>query len=351
VINYIKQHYGISLTPTATTTPTKATPPPAHHAPPHSTRPNPKAEAAAIIEASAAAVAKAIQDHTAIKWPFTTKQRDIAESQLGLTGLDVRKLNPTEVDALVAAALGGHTTLSKSAGIKMGDAIINGIEAGMSKAAIKKDSFQKFIDDIKKLFRISSPSGVFSDIGANIVKGLLQGVTGNEGVLGAAGLNIVKSVLQGANSKGSTDQLTGVFIKFKDQADSYVTKTLIPDMERLGELTTKGFDTGLTKGVQTGVAHAQAHLKKTSTTALLDPRMQKVPRLKKSPSGFIDPGAQLDGPFASGKNAAGNQYVWNIEVNNPVPEPAGASITRTMEKIQYHGLVPIETTNFGRSKR
>jgi hypothetical protein len=45
-----------------------------------------------------------------------------------------------------------------------------------------------------------------------------------------------------------------------------------------------------------------------------------------------------------GDRGAGNTYHnWSVNIHNPVPEPAGPSIVRTMQKIRYHGITPIES--------
>jgi phage-related protein len=68
--------------------------------------------------------------------------------------------------------------------IQVGTAIVDGIKSGVSGAW---DSFVTWIkglvagvvDVVKKFFGISSPSAVFADIGANLMAGLQQGISGS----------------------------------------------------------------------------------------------------------------------------------------------------------------------------
>jgi phage-related protein len=96
---------------------------------------------------------------------------------------------------------------SKSAGTKIGTALINGIIAGIG-VAVEANFLslgvlaQKIVDKFKEVFGIKSPSTVMMEVGKNLIEGLMRGITdflaGLTTTAGQIGTTVINAVGDGA---------------------------------------------------------------------------------------------------------------------------------------------------------
>jgi phage-related protein len=96
---------------------------------------------------------------------------------------------------------------SKSAGTKIGTALINGIIAGIG-VAVEANFLslgvlaQKIVDKFKEVFGIKSPSTVMMEVGKNLIEGLMRGITdflaGLATTAGQIGTTVINAVGDGA---------------------------------------------------------------------------------------------------------------------------------------------------------
>lgn len=100
----------------------------------------------------------------------------------------------------------GSSEEGGSAGGSIGRAIIAGMLTGLVegfKATPLAQFVGWFIDEVKGLFGIASPSTVFAEIGRDVVRGFMAGISGMLGSLRTAAANLRITVTNAASSAGS----------------------------------------------------------------------------------------------------------------------------------------------------
>jgi hypothetical protein len=108
-------------------------------------------------------------------------------------------------DFLKKIGIGGSEEAG-SAGSSIGRAILAGMLTGLVegfKATPLTQFVMWFIDEVKGLFGIASPSTVFADIGRDVVRGFMGGISGMLGSLRTAASNLRITVTNAAASAGS----------------------------------------------------------------------------------------------------------------------------------------------------
>jgi tape measure domain-containing protein len=146
----------------------------------------------------------------------------------------------------VAKSLEQHVPEMRSAGIRIGVAIIDGMTFGLASKAgglLKKagDLANKIKDKIKKPWKLFSPSKVAEEIGANIILGLANGLSDN-----AEAVNVA-----GKTSQSVIDMFNAVF---QTNSPSKVTYAI-------GRDVINGFALGLKKGTEEDIKAAFSDLR------------------------------------------------------------------------------------------